>query len=122
MLTIKLNEKDAPKVVRSPLSGYFDICSAEIGCSIPEHVRPVRLPAPYCMIVDDSGLINDRPVNLAGSILYGSDQHGSPICGPALILKDIMTLDGPTTVSLNEADIPRLSDIFSRLGFTIETT
>lgn len=111
MLAIKFEGTGKPEVVRKDLTGYFDFCTAEIGCSIPEHVYPMRLPRPYAMIIDESGLIKNLPVNSIGSLLYGTDQHGAPICGPALILKDVITCDGPTTVSLDESDIPKVKAV-----------
>ena len=36
------------------------------------------------MIVDESGIINNRPFNLAGSFLYGTQYHGAPIVGDIL--------------------------------------
>lgn len=36
------------------------------------------------MIVDESGIINGRPFNLAGSLLYGTQYHGAPIVGDIL--------------------------------------
>lgn len=115
MLAIRFEKNEAPTVVRSDFKGYFDFCTEQIGCKIPEHVRPMRLPRPYAMIIDDMGLVNDLPINNLGSILYGTDQHGSPICGPAIILKDVMTLDGPSTVSLDESDIPKVKAILNEV-------
>lgn len=36
------------------------------------------------MIVDESGIINGRALNLAGSLLYGTQYHGAPIVGDIL--------------------------------------
>ena len=99
----------------SEVHGYLDFCAAEIGCDIPEHVRPVRLPQPYSMIVDDSGAVKNLPVNLLASILYGADQHGCPICGTALIMKDVMAYGGMDIVSLDDSDIPIVQDVLSRI-------
>ena len=44
-----------------------------------EVVHPKLLPAPYCMIVNEEGLLLGLPVNLLGSILYESFRHGNQI-------------------------------------------
>lgn len=44
-----------------------------------EVVHPKLLPAPYCMIVNEEGLLLGLPVNLLGSILYESFRHGNPL-------------------------------------------
>ena len=50
-----------------------------------EHVRPRGLPHPYCMIVNEDGLLDGLPRNRAASALYGGI---TPIVGDVLILKD----------------------------------
>ena len=50
-----------------------------------EHVRPRGLPHPYCMIVNEEGLLDGLPRNRAASALYGGI---TPIVGDVLILKD----------------------------------
>ena len=50
-----------------------------------EVVHPKLLPAPYCMIVNEEGLLLGLPVNLLGSILYESFRHGNPIVGNMVI-------------------------------------
>ena len=115
MLAIRFEGNEAPTIVRTFATNYFDFCTKQIGCEIPEHVYPMRLPRPYAMIIDESGLLKDLPINGIGSVLYGTDQHGSPICGPALILKDVMTLDGPSTVSLDESDIPKVMAVLDNV-------
>lgn len=65
-----------------------------LGGAFYEIVRPALMPYPYLMLVDDEGLLKNLPINPTASILYGFLQHGSPICGPALIMKDIKTEDG----------------------------
>lgn len=36
------------------------------------------------------------------SYLYGTQDHGSPIVGPAVILKEVMTDDGPDLAFLDQ--------------------
>lgn len=62
-----------------------------------EFVRPSRLGKPYCMIVNEEFLLQGLPVNPVGCYLYATDEHGHPICGNIIIMKehgeDIINLD-----------------------------
>lgn len=57
-----------------------------------EHVRPKRLYSDLgaddsvSMLVDEDGHAKGLELNLIGSILYGTDTHGSPILGDILIV------------------------------------
>lgn len=51
----------------------------------------VRLPKSnytLCMICDDEGLWKKKPINTICSILYGFLEHGSPIVGDVVIMKE----------------------------------
>ncbi len=77
----------------------------KIGCDYIETVRPVGLKEPYMLIVDEEGLLKDKPLlNFFGSWLYGTHEHGQPIVGDALIMKEIMTEDGPTIGGLTRSE------------------
>lgn len=52
-----------------------------------ELVRPKGIPG-YLMLVDENGLLKEPPMNLAGSLFYGTQFHGSPIVGDIVIAKD----------------------------------
>lgn len=76
-----------------------------------EHVRPANLKPPYCMIVNEEGLLQGLPVNLLGSFLYGSHVHGNPIVGDILILKDGVNDHGEyDLVGLDNSEIITLSN------------
>ena len=53
-----------------------------------EIVRPRRLGRPYVMIVNEDFLRPCLPLNPVGSYLYRTDEHGHPICGNIIILKE----------------------------------
>ena len=53
-----------------------------------EVVRPYLLPHPYRMLVNESALLLELPINLIGSYLYGSAFHGNPIVGNIIIMKE----------------------------------
>lgn len=52
-----------------------------------ELVRPKGIPG-YLMLVDENGLLKELPMNLAGSLFYGTQFHGSPIVGDIVIVKE----------------------------------
>lgn len=79
-----------------------------------EIVRPVRLKRPYCMIVNEEGVLLNLPINSFGSFLYGMDYHGNPILGDIVLLKEGIDSDGePDILGLNEQDIKYLCDMVS---------
>lgn len=74
-----------------------------------EHVCPANLKLPYCMIVNEEGLLQGLPVNLLGSFLYGSHVHGNPIVGDIPILKDGTNEHGEADiVGLDNSEITTL--------------
>lgn len=82
-----------------------------------EIVRPVRLKRPYCMVVNEEGMILGLPINVFGSFLYGTDTHGWPIAGNAVLMKEGYNSDGELDIlGLNEQDIKYLCDMVSTVS------
>lgn len=74
-----------------------------------EIVHPVRLKRPYCMVVNEEGVLRNLPFNAFGSFLYGADKHGSPIAGDIVLLKGGINNDGELDLlGLTELDIKHL--------------
>ena len=67
----------------------------EIGCDWIEIVRPKNLARGYVMIVDEEGLLRGKIINVAGSHLYGTVEHGSPVVGDIMIVREVMGDEGP---------------------------
>lgn len=67
-----------------------------------EIVHPQGLHPPYCMIVNEEGLLKELPINRAGSLLYGTQFHGSPIVGDVVIMAEGWTLQGQDIVGIPE--------------------
>ena len=59
-----------------------------------EVVHPKGLPDPFCMVVNEEGLLHGLPINLFGCILYDTVRHGNPIVGNIVILKEGFTTPG----------------------------
>ena len=74
-----------------------------------EVVCPVRLKRPYCMVVNEEGMLRNLPMNTFGSFLCGMDKHGSPIAGDIVLLKEGINSDGDfDLLGLTELDIKHL--------------
>lgn len=69
-----------------------------------EIVSPRGLPSPFCMIVNEEGIIKGLPMNIVGSFLYQTYIHGSPILGNIVIMKYGMTPEGPDIVGLEDEE------------------
>lgn len=100
-LEIRIEEFSDPlyKTVGSAVGGYI------------EHVKPARLRHPYCMIVNEEGRLLDLPLNYVGSYFYGTDQHGEPIVGNIVIMKDGYRGGDPDIVGLNDVEAEQIKDV-----------
>ena len=85
-----------------------------------EIVRPGGLKSPYVMVVNEEGLIKELPINIAGSILYGTPAHGSPIVGNIVIMKEGWTDEGKDLLGLSDEEVVTLTkelvSLFQRAG------
>ena len=82
-----------------------------------EVVHPVRLGRPYCMVVNEEGLLRNLPMNVLGSFLYGTDNHGSPIAGDIVLLREGINSDGEyDLLGLTEQDIEYLCNMVSTVN------
>lgn len=88
----------AYKSVGEAVGGYIEI------------VHPKRLNPPYCMVVNEEGLLHDLPLNPYGSYLYGTDLHGNPIAGDIVILKEEWGNDGIDLAGLSDEECTTLAD------------
>lgn len=83
----------------------YQALQKSIDCDCIDIVHAVNLPDPYCLVVDDEGLLVAEPqMNLYASYLYGALEHGQPICGDCIIMKDDYTPDGIETIGLEAED------------------
>jgi hypothetical protein len=114
MIAIQIKATDEISIVQFD-GDTLDAMQKAVGGYI-EHTTPKNLPRPYCMIVNEEGLLNNLPVNNAGSLLYAGLV---PIVGDVLILKDGIIEDGePDIVSLDAEDVDGLMTLLcSRMAF-----
>lgn len=89
--TVLLTDTQDIKVLEhSPTEEIFDAARDAIGCDWIELVEPESLTNDgYLMLIDEEGKLKDGPlsINCIASDLYGSDRHGDPIIGSAVIVK-----------------------------------
>lgn len=78
-----------------------------------EVVHPARLKPPFVMLVNETGIMQDLDLNTVGSWLYGTDQHGAPIVGNILIMKEAVVN------KLGEHDIVGLSPEETKAAYTV---
>lgn len=81
---------------------------SQINCEWIEIVRPKRLERGFVMIVDEEGLLKPNRLNCHGSYLYGMDEHGQPIVGDVLIMKECEGDDGAYCTGMSERDADRI--------------
>ena len=98
---------------------YDEPLYQSIGKSVDGGIEIVRnspyLPAPLVMIVNEEGLLRQLPVNQTASVLYGFLIHRQTIVGNVVIMREVMTDDGPDIGGLN---METAQDLISQLcGF-----
>lgn len=77
-----------------------------------KRVKPRGLPEPFCMIVNEEGLLLELEENTLGSVLYGTPTHGQPIVGNIVLMKDGYRNGEPDIVGLEEKEIEMLGAAF----------
>lgn len=95
MKAVILPVKGAPYI--TDLAEPLHRSASELLGGLIEHVNPRGLKLPLCMLVNEDYLHLRLPFNAVASFLYGTQVHGHPICGPAIIMKqtydDVIGLD-----------------------------
>lgn len=81
-----------------------------IDTDIVERVRPMYLPEPYVMMIDENGLLRDNPVmNPVGSLLYGAYEHGNPIVGNIVFIRQDYGPEGPDLFWMTEDEAQKFA-------------
>lgn len=92
------------KTVGQTVGGYIEI------------VHPRYLPRPYMLVINEEGKLIGLPVNKTGSILYGCGiDHGEPIVGDLVIMKDGFVNGEPDIVGLDDDDIPSILELLGKI-------
>lgn len=90
-------------ILRVPYNGGGHVqLSKEIGCEWIEIVRPRGYD--YSLVVDEEGLLNDNEINPYASLMYGILEHGQPIVGTALMLKEGIVNGEPDLIGMTSEE------------------
>lgn len=74
-----------------------------------EIVHPAHLESPYVLVCNDEGKILDLPRNRACSLLYGYAEHGIPMEGNIILMKEGFYEGEPDIIGLTDEEIPMLT-------------
>ena len=96
----------------------LDSLQKEVGGYI-EVVHPKYLPEGFCLVVDDEGRLKGSAVNNIASAIYGTLEHGQPIVGNAVILREGVVDGERDFVSLTDDDEIGLRLLLFGLGISI---
>lgn len=81
-----------------------------------EVVHPRGLEHPFCFICNEEGLLRGLPLNPIGSLWYGTLQHGHPVVGTIVVMKEGKTEEGLDIVGLTDKDIVRIKELATLLS------
>lgn len=111
---IKLRTDGIIQLVNVPESRSLYWYYGQIGCEYIEIVHPMGLEAPHVIVVDEEALLKNRPViNYLASYLYGTHEHGHPICGNVLVMDISNGIDGQELIGMGEEEAEKLFTTFS---------
>ncbi len=100
---VLLNEDGSIALVDAPNQGKLSWFYKMLNCHSIEIVRPKGLPEDHVIIIDDEGKYKkDRYVNFVASWYYQTQEHGDPVVGKALIMKEYWSEDGANIGGMDE--------------------
>lgn len=103
-IEFKGNNSQLSNKIRETVGGWLEV------------VNPEGLKRPYVMLVDEEGLLKEKYVNLLGTELYNVDDvHFRLIVGTVVIVKEVMTHEGPDLKVLTNADCLEVFKILTNL-------
>lgn len=114
MKAIKLLTNGMPFIVDMPKRDYlYQSMQEVIGCDMVDiGACGLQEMKKYCLVYDEEFLLQHTPIiNPVASYFFGLQNHGTPLCGTVLIMKNIETDDGINTVGLDEDDISYIFDV-----------
>lgn len=118
-LILKADQRGKPELIESEDQTFtLKELQKAISCDCIEIVR-VRNPidgSVLCMVIDESGKLKNKRINLRASLLYGSVYDY--IAGDALICQEEMTVEGPDLVKMDKLDALELNHVFNDLKFS----
>lgn len=74
-----------------------------------EHVNPKLLRRPYCLLVNEEGLLLGLPVNYLASYMYGTHMHGHPIVGDVVLMKNAYIHGERDIIGLTDSEVEKIT-------------
>lgn len=104
MKTVKVTTNNIMSIINVDFDDFRDIQRA-IDCECFETVRTERMRTVFgddslIMIVDESGILKNLPLNMLGCVLYGTNEHEHPIVGDLIFAR----VQGEDIVGLNDPE------------------
>lgn len=81
-----------------------------------EIVHPRGLESPYCFICNEEGLLRDLPLNPIGCVWYRTMEHGCPIVGNIVVMKEYLNDREPDIVGLTDKEIAEIKAMAQELS------
>ena len=98
-------------IMGCPDDDILDWARKLIDCDWVEIVRPKRLAKGLVLLVDEEGLLKERPsVNVFASTMYETEIHGSPIVGNVIVLAEVMGDEGPELAGIDAEVAKEIAD------------
>ena len=111
-LVFTTDEKMCVKEFGEPL---YKTVGEAVGGHI-EIVHPKGLEEPYCMVVNEEGLLMDLPLNAIGSVWYRTWEHGHPIVGDIVVMKEGFENGDRDLLGLTDEEILEIMSIASEIS------
>lgn len=96
---VKEFQKPLYKSVGEIVGGYIEV------------VNPRYLEIPLCFVCNEEGILKNLPLNVMGSLWYGTQYHGHPILGNIVVMKEDWTEDGYDLVGLDDGEIGKIKEL-----------
>lgn len=81
-----------------------------------EVVHPRGLEDPFCFICNEEGLLKGLPLNPIGCVWYRTFEHGHPIVGNIVVMKEGITEEGPDIVGLMPDEIVQIKTMAAEIS------
>lgn len=101
---------DAEMYVKDFDAPLYKSLGKEVGGYI-EIVHPKGLPEPLCFVCNEEGLLHGLPLNAFASVLYGTLDHGHPIVGNIVIMREGFVDGEPDLVGLTDEDMCKIESM-----------
>lgn len=101
------------EVIDVPNPIHYTWYAKVIGCEWFEIIHGRNMPDSYVMIGDEEAKLKDCPlVNFQASWFYDTQDHGEPVCGDCLLMKEIEGDDGGELIGFNDDEVEEILHMF----------